>query len=207
MARIRRYRVIDSRSWMDDNKKWDSFEPYKGPPDKKIPSWMDCLCKSFFSLLGLCITFSISGSLLWILPYRLRALSSLVIREEPWKAWARFILGGIIGVALIIRWWRRPIFDNNIDKCSKDWMVRIGFKYHCEIYHELSQVRFDHQQPPVWSLWRLRRFTPQGFTIYGWAKTQDRDSNPRRGRKTQWINVNHLDRWWDWTLKAERMLL
>jgi hypothetical protein len=95
-----------------DDDKWDSFETYKGPPEPEWPSWLDWACKVFFAMVGLGLVFLICGGLLWILPYRFGGSFGGIGRrfamiEEPWMAWARFILGGVIGVAFVIRWWRR----------------------------------------------------------------------------------------------------
>ena len=92
--------------------KWESFETYKGPPKSELPAWLDWLSKVFFSILGLCIVFCLCGGLLWILPYRYGGAFGPVTREiameeEPWMPWARFIGGGVIGIAIVIRWWKR----------------------------------------------------------------------------------------------------
>jgi hypothetical protein len=66
----------------------------------------------FFSIFGLGLVFSICGGILWIIPYRYgggfgATGRQLALHEEPWMAWARFIGGGIIGIAFVFRWWWR----------------------------------------------------------------------------------------------------
>jgi hypothetical protein len=96
-----------------DDDKWESFETYKGPPEREWPVWLDRICKVFFSFVALGLVFSICGGLLWIAPYGERGLGGFVGRwlaanEEPWMAWSRFIIGGVIGNAIVIRCLRRP---------------------------------------------------------------------------------------------------
>lgn len=95
----------------EDDDKWAKFETYKGPPEPKFPKSFDYFAKFFIYLVGLAIVFGFSGAFLLIIAYRLGPLGrKFALIEEPWMAWTRFIVGGIIGVYLVIRWWKRPIF-------------------------------------------------------------------------------------------------
>ena len=88
----------------EDDDKWATFETYKGPPEPKYPVWFERLSKFFIYTVGLMIVFGFCGALLFLLPYRLgRMGSKFALMEEPWMAWSRFIVGGIIGVFFAVR--------------------------------------------------------------------------------------------------------
>jgi H+/Cl- antiporter ClcA len=89
-----------------DDEKWRHFETYKGPPEPEWPGWLHWACKGFLTAVALGLVFAACGALLWILPYRI-GRSWFALNEEAWMSWARFIGGGIIGIALVIRWWLR----------------------------------------------------------------------------------------------------
>lgn len=94
----------------DDQDKWVSFETYKGPPEPELPRWLGWLCKVFFATFGLGLVFGACGGLLWILPYRYGGAGrQFALGEEPWMGWSRFFVGGVIGVVIVVRWWRRPL--------------------------------------------------------------------------------------------------
>lgn len=91
-----------------DKDKWNSFETYKGPPERELPGWVDRLCKVFFGIVGLGLAFGVGGALLWLLAYRFGTASTqFALAEESWISWARFVIGGIAGVVVAICWWRR----------------------------------------------------------------------------------------------------
>jgi hypothetical protein len=97
----------------NDQDKWASFETNKEPTEPELPGWLDWLCRVFFATAGLGLVFGTCGGLLWILPYRYGGAFGSIGRqfalgEETWMAWSRFFVGGVIGVVIVVRWWRRP---------------------------------------------------------------------------------------------------
>lgn len=90
----------------DKKTDWCSYQPYRESTNE-LPNWLQKLITILFVGLLLSLVFCISGFLLLILPIFFKDVGMrFAVNEADWMALARFLIGGIAGVAASVWWFK-----------------------------------------------------------------------------------------------------
>ena len=90
----------------EDESGWEPLETHKGPEQQsRVPRWLGFIFHYFMILLCFTIAFCIGGFILFAIVYDRRIGGARYAMNETIEdAWARFIIGGVIGIATLIYW-------------------------------------------------------------------------------------------------------